>query len=338
MEPKPYLPVYDALHISYPPAKKDEEGEWWYFDADLSTGDKLVLMYSVNDTRIYPRTPSVRVDLYESDGTEHSLIKKFTYDEATFSAEKCEARYADGQYCVDAGDCYEVSALIEGYGCRLRFFGEVPPWMGGEDGTTGVSPDGGVKGWIAPQAMARVEGMLVKDGEEIAVTGTGYHDHNFSTYNTGNEIDHWHWGKVHTPELTLDYSVLYPRMEGVPPVCIVLAEGPNDFYCEPRDAFHQAGGVKVRMLDEKIEPELGLTFAHRFVIDVATDEIKFTLDVAVDRFVMKQRSEDLPTGGESAYRYIGTEKLTIEKGGQTKTYDTHSLHEVVFPHPPKAMA
>ena len=335
MKPKDYKPEYDGLRIPYPPTKPDDMSDWWYFDADLSTGDQLVLMYSVNDSRLYPRCPSVRFDLYEPDGASQLLIKEFAYDEAEFATGKCDARYADGQFCRDCGDHYEVMAKIGDYGCHLKFYGEVPPWMAGEDGVSGGNPEtGDYQGWVAPQAMSRVEGVLTKAGVDYEVTGGGYHDHNFSTANQGALLDHWHWGKIHTPDLTLDYSVLYPRIPGMPPQCIILAEGPDDFFIEPRDKFHQQGGVTFEMRNEQTEPELGLTFAHGFTINVETDEIKFTLDVDVDRFVMKQRSPELPTGGESAYRYIGNDKLVVERNGEVKEYETHCLHEVVFTHPP----
>lgn len=336
MKPKDYKPIYDALRIPYPPTKKDDQSDWWYFDCDLDTGDRLVLMYSVNDTRVYPRCPSVRFDLYEPDGSSQLLIKQFSYDEASFSDEICDARYADGQYCKDCGDHYEAYAKIGGYGCNLKFYGLVAPWMAEEDGVSGRNPEtGDYKGWVAPQAMSRVEGTLTKDGVEIAVSGEGYHDHNFATANSGGAIDHWHWGKVHTPELTLDYSIIYPRVPGVPPQCIILAESPTEFFIEPRDKFHQNGGVTFEVRNVEVEPELALEFAHGFTINVETDEIKFTLNVDVDHFVMKQKSPELPTGGESAYRYIGNDKLVIEKDGAVKEFKTNALHEVVFTHPPK---
>ena len=54
----------DATHINFPVTNREEHFEWWYFDAHFDNGDHFVVMYSLNDTRLKPRKPSVRLNIY----------------------------------------------------------------------------------------------------------------------------------------------------------------------------------------------------------------------------------------------------------------------------------
>lgn len=335
---KQYKHEFDKLHINFPVKERNKEAEWWYFDAALDNGDHFVVMFSVNDTRLYPRQPSVRVDIYEKDGTEHSLIKKYEESEVSFSRQKCHAVYnKTEQWCVDCGDHYEIHAMIDGYGAHLNFYPLVPSWQAGSTGRVFQNPETGEeKAWVVAQPMAKVNGLLYKDNVSTPVSGQGYHDHNWMNINVGNELDHWHWGKVHTDDITIDYSILVPSNEKLQPGVIILVEDADHLYTEPNDQYHMAGNITYELLDVEKEPELGFSFARRFIIHVKTPEIQLDLDVSVDHFVMKSLCNDLPTGGESAYRFIGNETMTVYKNSQKKVYNTSSLHEVVFPHSPEA--
>jgi hypothetical protein len=329
---KNYRAEYDKLHINYPVKERNKEAEWWYFDADLDNGDRIVLMYSVNDTRLYPRKPSVRFDLYEKNGQNHSFINEYEEKTATFSREKCDANFADKEWCKDCGDHYEVKAIHDGYEIDLRFYGEVPSWQAGTEGELMRNPKTGEeKAWVVAQPAARVEGKLIKDGQEIAVKGSGYHDHNWMNMDNGAMLDHWHWGKVHTDDLAIDYGIMIPASPYIKPVITLLVEDKNHLYLEPGDEHNKNGEISFELLDEAKEPTLGLTFANRLVIHANTPEIKLDLDIKIDHFVMKDMNE-LPTGGESAYRYVGNELLVVNRNDHEERYESNSLHEVVFPH------
>ncbi|WP_267202410.1 lipocalin-like domain-containing protein [Limosilactobacillus kribbianus] len=329
---KNYQAEYDKLHINYPVKERNKEAEWWYFDADLDNGDRLVLMYSVNDTRLYPRKPSVRFDLYEKNGQNHSFINEYVEEDAAFSREKCAANFANQEWCRDCGDYYEVRARANGYEVDLCFYSQVPGWQAGKEGRLMYNPQtGDEKAWVVAQPAARVEGKLVKNQKTITVKGTGYHDHNWMNMDNGDMLDHWHWGKVHTSELAVDYGIMIPATPNVAPAITLLVEDRDHLYLEPGDEHHRKGEVSFELLDTAKEPTLGLSFAQRLVIHAKTPEIKLDLDIKVDHFVMKDLN-DLPTGGESAYRYVGNETLTVKRHGQEEVDATHSLHEVVFPH------
>lgn len=46
--------THDAMHLKFPMEHPETDFEWWYFDAELDTGDNVVVMWSTNDTRVSP--------------------------------------------------------------------------------------------------------------------------------------------------------------------------------------------------------------------------------------------------------------------------------------------
>ena len=44
---------HDAMHLKFPMEHRETDFEWWYFDAELDTGDHVVVMWS--RARLAPR-------------------------------------------------------------------------------------------------------------------------------------------------------------------------------------------------------------------------------------------------------------------------------------------
>src|SRR3981081_2364904 len=66
--------------------------EWWYFDAHLDDGAKLVVVfYTKNFTEIAkPLGPMIRIDLDLPDGTSYNKIGEFKPEEFTAARERCD--------------------------------------------------------------------------------------------------------------------------------------------------------------------------------------------------------------------------------------------------------
>ena len=73
---------------------------------------------------------------------------------------------------------------------------------------------------------------------------------------------------------------------------------------------------------------MGFEYANEIVIKLKDKNFKMDLKIEVDHMVMKEKAKFTPS--ESAYRYIGKETMTITRDGVEKTYNTKSLHEIVF--------
>ena len=312
---------HDAMHIKFPCERPETDFEWWYFDAALDNGEHLVVMYSTNDTRLYPRQPSVRTNIYETNGHEVSKIKKYGVSDVSFDYEKCDVRMGE-EWCKDCGGYYEIFTNIDGYGARLKFMPLTPSWVIGKDEEEMAQVP---LGWTVALPGARVEGVLIKDGKEISVKGSGYHDHNWGFMNVGTAFKNWYWGKIHTEDIHIDYIIMVPK-EGNP-WAMMLAVDADRVVMDPTLGVI----VNYELGDYKTDPVMGYTFANNFRLKGSSGSTDIDVEVTLDHIVMRDKpSEDLASHAESAYRYIAHETTKVRKNGMEKAYRTSSLHEIVY--------
>lgn len=310
----------DATHINFPVTNREEHFEWWYFDAHLDNGDHFVVMYSLNDTRLKPRRPSVRLNIYPKGQPDIWKIKEYSENEVQTSYEKCDAQFGK-EYCRDCGDYYEIYTFIDGYGAKLRLSKKNHPFT--TEGVDFPLP------WTVAVPSGNIEGELHKNGETIQVKGVGYHDHNWGEKTLAGAFKNWYWGKVHTADISIDYAMFMNNDDSVGiPIALVTDE--HSLLMTPIDSpkganptkFH--GEVNATMFDEM----MGYTFAKEFTLKGKKGDISFVLNIKLDEIVMKEKGDLNP--GEDVYRYIGKEKLIVTRNGKTKTYNESSLHEIVY--------
>jgi hypothetical protein len=170
--------------------------EWWYFDAHLEDGAKLVVVFMDKDltTPQKPLEPMIRLNLDLADG--RSFVKFATFDPALWSATKdhADVRIGDNRFTGDL-HTYRITAKLDEIAVDVTLVGEVPPWrpetgymLFGEDRAREFAwlpsvPQGGV---IASYSI----------GEEWhQTTGVGYHDHNWGNVGLMEIIHDWYWAR-----------------------------------------------------------------------------------------------------------------------------------------------
>src|SRR5713101_6931447 len=88
--------------------------EWWYVDAKLIDGAKLVVVFQTKELAEInkPLTPTIRIDLTLPDGTQ--LDKLVELDPTTFSAstERCDVRIGNNKFSGDL-HTYNIHAKVE---------------------------------------------------------------------------------------------------------------------------------------------------------------------------------------------------------------------------------
>ena len=305
------------MHIAFPVKDRENEFEWWYFDAALDNGDHLVVMYSTNDTRLKPRRPSVRTNIYEANGNEIWELKEYRESEVSLCYDRCDATFGE-EYCIDKGGYFEFYTNINGNGAKLKLFPENPHWS---------RPAGkNLMGWTVAVPQGRVEGVILKNGIETQVNGSGYHDHNWGSKPMSAIFKSWYWGKVHTEDVSIDYAVMMPKI-GKKPFTTILVTDKSGAIFEPKISS-SLFKVKTRLSNIYKEPEMGFDFAKEIILKIKDKNLKMHLKIENDHIVMKEKAAFLPS--ESAYRYIGKETMTIIRNGKKYTYNTESLHEIVY--------
>ena len=310
----------DATHIKFPVTDREAHFDWWYFDAHFDNGDHFVVMYSLNDTRLNPRQPSVRLNIYPKGELEIRKIKEYTEADVTTSYEKCDATFGQ-EYCKDCGDHYELYTMIDGYGAKLKLNKKNHPFT-----TEGYPVP---MGWTVAVPSGPIEGELYKGGQAIKVKGIGYHDHNWGEKSLAGAFKNWYWGKIHTPDISVDYSMMI-GLNGDIAVTGALITDETSIYMSPLDIYEEPNISKiVGVINATMtEKTMGYTFAKDFTLKGAKGDFSFIANIKLEKIVMIEKAEVAKS--EDAYRYIAKEELIVTKNGETKTYHTDGLHEIVY--------
>jgi hypothetical protein len=101
--------------------------EWWYFDAHLDDGAKLVVVFlTKNFTDISkPLAPMIRIDLDLPDGTSYNKIARFEPEVFSASQERCHVRIGGNSFKGDLRT-YKIIAKVDDIAVEVGLTGEVP--------------------------------------------------------------------------------------------------------------------------------------------------------------------------------------------------------------------
>lgn len=217
-EAEGYAPVTAPAEIVFPRdhgAHPEFRIEWWYLTAALTGEDGRD--YGVQWTLFRQAgTPGP-----EGEGWNSAQVwmghAGLTTPEAHFYAERF-ARGGTGQAGVtlepafqawiddwaltgrdgpgDALAELEVAAAGEDFAYALRAATDRPPVLQGEQGFS-VKSDVGQASYYYSQPFYEVEGTLTVEGREIAVSGTGWLDREWSSQPLAEDQEGWDWFSLH---------------------------------------------------------------------------------------------------------------------------------------------
>ncbi len=170
--------------------------EWWYFDAHLADGAKLVVAFMNKDIAQpqRPLSPLLRIDLDLPD--ERRFEKLITFPAAAWSAAKdcADVRIGDNRFTGDL-HTYRIEAAADGIAVDVTLTSEIAAWrpatgymLFGKDRSLEFA-------WLpaVPQGAVRVRYTV--DGEEHEANEIGYHDHNWGNVGLMKVVHHWYWAR-----------------------------------------------------------------------------------------------------------------------------------------------
>jgi hypothetical protein len=170
--------------------------EWWYFDAHLDDGAKLVVVFL---TKLFtdigrPLTPALRLDVTLPDGT--TVRKLVELDRSTFTAssDSCDVRIGQN---VFAGNLhtYTIRAQVDEVAIDVVLTGQVPAWRP----ETGVflfgRQDEHFFAWLPAVPQGTVEATYSVGDVHSTTTGIGYHDHNWGDAAMPKLMHDWYWAR-----------------------------------------------------------------------------------------------------------------------------------------------
>jgi predicted secreted hydrolase len=187
--------------------------EWWYFDAHLDDGSTAVIVFATKPLleRNGPLKPSLIFTITRPDGHKLDRSQGFTPDQFSAAKDGCDVRLG-GNYVHGNLHRYELHAANGDLAADLTFVGSVPPWRPGSGKNYYNAALTRYFAWLPAIPYGTVQGTLTYDGQTHAVSGVGYHDHNWGNVGLNEVMSHWYWGRAQVGA----YSLIFVEMNAVP--------------------------------------------------------------------------------------------------------------------------
>ncbi|WP_057905741.1 lipocalin-like domain-containing protein [Loigolactobacillus bifermentans] len=226
-QPQDYLRMGTKQGVieAWEDGKRDDDRagvyEWWYFDMILDDGSKAVVHFNTKDNKTIGKDgtiPSVVLKITAPDGTEYKDNVVLDKSAAKFGKDGCDVEFGPHSVHGDLKE-YQIHVAQTGgvngtdgaggtgeasnVGANLTLTNTSKPWRPGAGGFTFGEDEAGYFTWLCAVPRGKVNGTLFYKGEEHAVTGAGYHDHQWGNMAHNTTWDHWLWGRQDFGDYTM---------------------------------------------------------------------------------------------------------------------------------------
>jgi hypothetical protein len=170
--------------------------EWWYFDAHLADGAKLVVTFMNKDIAEpqKPLSPLLRLNLDLPDGRHFEKLVHYPAAEWSAATDHADVRLGANRFTGDLHR-YRIQATAEEISVDITLTGEVPPWRP----STGYMLFGADRSkefaWLPSVPQGAVSVSYAVNGEQHQTTGVGYHDHNWGNVGLVSVVHDWYWAR-----------------------------------------------------------------------------------------------------------------------------------------------
>lgn len=176
---------------------KDGFYEWWYFDAHLDNGAKLVVTFFTKDAAS-PKggmSPAIEFDLDLPDGRSLHKHASFTSDQFSAATDRCDVQIAGNRFHGDLHD-YTITATIEDISLTAHLTGQTEPWRSAAGAIYYGADEQDYFAWLPSVPYGTVDLTYQVGAEgEVHTSGNGYHDHNWGNAPLTSIINNWYWGR-----------------------------------------------------------------------------------------------------------------------------------------------
>lgn len=170
--------------------------EWWYFDAHLEDGAKLVVAFMDKDLASprKPLAPLIRLNLDLADGRRFEKLASFEPEAWSAATDRADVRIAGNRFSGDLHR-YRITASVEEIEVDVTLVGQIPPWRPGT-GYLLYGPKRDLEfAWLPAVPQGTVTASYRIGEETHATGGVGYHDHNWGNVGLMEIINDWYWAR-----------------------------------------------------------------------------------------------------------------------------------------------
>jgi hypothetical protein len=312
--------------------------EWWYFDAHLDDGAKLVVIFMTKDLSApkKPLSPMIRLNLDLPDGRSFTIIRDFPAESFSAATDHADVRIAGNIFAGDLSH-YEIRAEIDDVKIDVTLDAEIRPWrphsgylVFGEQRDLEFS-------WLPAVPQGAVRGSYEVAGKRTEVTGVGYHDHNWGNVGMMSIIHDWYWarGQAGPYSVIASYITAHEKYDYAPIPIFMLAK--NGEIVAEDAAFVRFGATEAYIDSKTGKPVAGVT---KYFYDDGADRYVVTFtkrrDLVSNTFVEQmhgwRKAAARLIGFDGAYlRFVGD--VTIErwaKGEVIESYTDEAIWELMY--------
>jgi hypothetical protein len=170
--------------------------EWWYFDAHLADGAKLVVVFMNKDIAEpqKPLSPLLRLELDLPDGRRFEKLIHFPASMWSAARDHADVRVGSNRFTGDL-HTYGIEAAAEEISVDVTLTGEVAAWRPGS-GYMLFGVDRSLEfAWLPSVPQGAVTVRYTVEGERHETTGVGYHDHNWGNVGLPKVVHDWYWAR-----------------------------------------------------------------------------------------------------------------------------------------------
>jgi hypothetical protein len=203
--------------------------EWWYFDAHLADGAKLVVAFMNKDIAepTKPLSPLLRLELDLPDGRRFEKLVHFPASAWSAARDHADVRLGDNRFTGDL-HTYRIVATAEELSVDVTLTGEIPAWRP----ATGYMLFGVDRSmefaWLPSVPQGAVAVTYTVGGEGHETTGIGYHDHNWGNVGLMKVVHDWYWARGQAgPYSVIASYVTATKRYGFEPIPIFMLARDN---------------------------------------------------------------------------------------------------------------
>jgi len=177
---------------------KPGEYEWWYADGHLDDGGFFSFTYQVEADKDGNPFAFILINFADKDGVVLSTRVEVDIKDVKIKKDFCDVQF--GKHYIkslDGLNKYEIyldaNEIEGGNGIHIILDKTVPTFR---PGTGYWDANGLYFAWLCTVPSATISGEMTLRGKSTAVTGNGYHDHNWGNSPMNTVLEDWYWSRA----------------------------------------------------------------------------------------------------------------------------------------------
>ena len=312
--------------------------EWWYFDAHLADGAKVVVSFINTMDLAEPKSlaPVLRLNLDLPDGRHFEKLVHYQPSEWSAAKDHADVRLGTNRFTGDLHQ-YRIQATAEEISIDATLTGEVPPWRP----STGYMLFGADRSmefaWLPSVPQGAVTASYSINGEKHETTGVGYHDHNWGNVGLMKVVHDWYWARGQAGPYTVIASyVTASEKFGFEPIPIFMLARNNVLVGDdPAKVTFEREGIYT---DQKTGKPVAATTRYTYRDGENRHVVSFTRthDLSANRMIdsvkgVKRIAARLMHFDGAYLRFVGDLQISRYRSGElVETYKEDAIWELMY--------